>query len=51
MDKLTDSQRAYAKNYLANQAESVEEALDSEIHLQKTSSEIDKVFETPQNGK
>ncbi|MEW9668674.1 hypothetical protein [Ammoniphilus sp. 3BR4] len=27
MENLSDNQKAYAKNYLANQAESVEEAL------------------------
>lgn len=38
--RLSDDQQAYAKNYLANQAESTERALDHEIHLDRNSLEI-----------
>lgn len=50
MENLSDNQKAYAKNYLANQAESVEEALNPEIHLRETSSELNQVMEKTKMG-
>lgn len=38
--ELTDNQQGYAKNYLGNQAESLDRALDAEIHLDLNESRL-----------
>ncbi|WP_167577733.1 hypothetical protein [Ammoniphilus sp. YIM 78166] len=38
--KLTDNQQLYAKNYLGNQAQSTDRALDAEIYLDQSESRL-----------
>ncbi len=40
--RLTDNQQGYAKNYLGNQAQSTERALDAEIHLDQDETRLTK---------